>query len=117
MVDTADFHVEAIDLLSNQVPSEAGVALFVAVYSALQKRPAVPALMILGDMSIQGNLKAVGTLTEPLRLAMENGAHRALVPIENKRSLLEVPADVVDQVDPIFYSDPLTAALKGLGLK
>jgi ATP-dependent Lon protease len=117
LVDTADFHVEVIDLLSNHVPCEAGVALFVAVYSALQKRPSVPALVILGDMSIQGNLKAVRTLTEPLRLAMENGAHRALVPIENKRSLLEVPADVIDQVDPIFYSDPLTAALKGLGLK
>ena len=37
-VDTTDFHVEAIDLLSNHVPCEAGIALVVAVYSALQKR-------------------------------------------------------------------------------
>ena len=29
-----DFHVEAIDLLSNQVPCEAGIALVVALYSA-----------------------------------------------------------------------------------
>src|SRR3989475_5763997 len=33
-IDTTDFHVEAIDLRSNRVPSEAGIALFVAVYSA-----------------------------------------------------------------------------------
>jgi ATP-dependent Lon protease len=117
LLDTTDFHVEAIDLLANRVPCEAGVGLFVAVYSALQKRSALPALVVLGDMSIQGNLKPVRTLNEPLRLAMENGCHRALVPIENKRNLLDVPADVIDHVDPIFYSDPLTAAIKGLGMK
>jgi transcriptional regulator with XRE-family HTH domain len=31
-IDTTDFHVEAIDLLSNHVPCEAGMALVVAVY-------------------------------------------------------------------------------------
>jgi ATP-dependent Lon protease len=117
LIDSTDFHVEAIDLMGTHVPCEAGVAFFVAVYSALQKRAAQPALVILGDMSVQGNLKALRTLNEPLRIAMENGAHRALVPIENKRNLLDVPADVIDRVDPIFFSDPLTAAMKGLGLK
>jgi hypothetical protein len=33
-IDTTDFHVESIDLLSNQVPCEPGIALVVAVYSA-----------------------------------------------------------------------------------
>ena len=36
-------------------------------------------------MSVQGNVKAVGSLTEPLQVAMDNGAKRALIPIENKR--------------------------------
>src|SRR5262249_33725222 len=36
-LDTTDFHVEAIDLLSNHVPCEAGIALIVAVYSAIKK--------------------------------------------------------------------------------
>lgn len=117
MVDTADFHVEAVDLLANHVVFDAGVALFVAIYSALQRHPALPALLVLGDMSVQGNIKPVTALIEPLRLGMENGARRALIPTENKRNLLEVPGDVVDRVDPIFYSDPLTAALKALGTK
>jgi hypothetical protein len=47
---------------------------------------------------------------------MDNGARRALIPIENKRSFLDVSADIVECVDPIFYGDPMTAALKGLGL-
>jgi ATP-dependent Lon protease len=32
---------------------------------------------------------------EPLQLAMDNGAKRALIPLENKRSFLEVAGDVV----------------------
>lgn len=71
----------------------------------------------MGDLTIQGNLKSLRSLSEPLQVAMDNGARRALVPIENKRNYLEVPSDVVEQVDPVFYSDPVTAAMKALGLK
>jgi ATP-dependent Lon protease len=115
-VDTTDFHVEAIDLLSNHVPCEAGIALVVAVYSAIKRHSTLPGLVILGDLSIQGNIKSVRSLAEPLQVAMDNGARRALVPLENKRSFLEVSGDIVERVDPVFFSDPMTAALKALGM-
>jgi hypothetical protein len=117
VLDMTDFHLEAIDLLGNHVPCEAGIALIVAIYSAIKKTPALPGLVILGDLSIQGNIKAVQSLVEPLQMAMENGAKRALVPLENKRNFLEVSGDIIEKVDPIFYSDPQTAAAKALGLK
>jgi ATP-dependent Lon protease len=114
--DTSDFHVEVIDLLGNKVESEIGVAFFVAAYSALRKAPPQPALLVLGDMSIQGNIKPVRSLTEPLQVAMDNGGKRALIPIENKRQFLEVNADVLEQVDPVFFGDMRQAAFKALGL-
>jgi ATP-dependent Lon protease len=115
-VDTSDFHVEVMDLLNNRVEAEVGVAFFIACYSALRKAPVSPGLLILGDLSIQGNIKPLRSLVEPLQVAMDNGAKRALIPIENKRSFLEVSADVVEHVDPVFYGDPRTAALKVLGV-
>jgi ATP-dependent Lon protease len=42
---------------------------------------------------------------------MDNGAGRALVPLENKRNFLEVPGEIVERVDPIFFSDPMMAAV------
>lgn len=114
--DTTDFHVEAIDLLTNRVSCEAGVALVVAIYSALKKQPVLPGLVILGDLSIQGNIKAVRSLAESLRVGMDNGARRALTPIENKRTFFDVSSEIVERVDPIFYSDPFTAAGKALGM-
>lgn len=114
-IETSDMHVEVIDLLGNHVEAEIGIAFFVAAYSALRKSPVSPALLVLGDMSVQGNMKPLRSLTEPLQVAKDNGAKRALIPIENKRSFLDVSADIMEHVDPIFYGDPKTAAMKVLG--
>jgi ATP-dependent Lon protease len=110
------FHVEAIDLLSNHVPCEAGVAFIIAIYSALKKHSVLPGLVVFGDLSIQGNIKSVRVLTEPLQIGMDNGARRAPIPLENKRHFLEVAGDIVERADPIFFSDPMTAAMKALGM-
>jgi ATP-dependent Lon protease len=114
-LDVSDLHVEVIDLLANRVEAEIGVAFYVAAFSALRSAPLAPALLVLGDMSIQGNLKPTRSLVEPLQMGMDNGAKRALIPIENRRNFLEVASDIVERVDPIFYGDPKMAALKALG--
>src|SRR5688572_2437193 len=115
-LDNSDLHVEVIDLLGNHVEAELGIAFFVACYSAVRRTPVSPALLVLGDMSVQGNIKPLRSLTEPLQVARDNGAKRALIPIENKRNFLDVSADIMEHVDPIFYGDPKTAAMKVLGL-
>jgi ATP-dependent Lon protease len=111
----SDFHVEVIDLLANRVDVEVGVGFFTAMMSALRGHPLTAGLIVLGDMSVQGNLKPARSLIEPLQVAMDNGAKRALIPIENKRNFFDVDADIVEHVDPVFYGDPRTAALKALG--
>ena len=103
--------------MGNRIGSEAGIAFVLAIFSAIKKTSVLPCLIILGDLSIQGNLKAIPSLVEPLQLAMENGARRALIPFENKRNFLEVSGEIAEKVDPVFFSDPQTAALKALGIK
>jgi len=71
-------------------------------------------LVVLGEMTIQGNVLPVRSLIEPLHVIMDNGGRKVLVPVANKRHLLEAPADVLERVDPIFYSEPLQAALKAV---
>lgn len=114
--DTNDFHVECIDLLGNQTDGDIGVAFLVACYSTLKKTSPLAGLIILGDLSIQGNIKAVRSLNEPLQVAMDNGARKVLVPIENKRQFLEVSADIVEKVDPIFFGDIRAALSKSLNI-
>ena len=105
-----------IDLLGNRVEAEVGIAFFVAAFSVMRKAQPQPGLLVLGDMSVQGNIKPVRSLTEPLQVAMDNGAKRALIPVGNKRQVLELEPEVLAHVDPIFYGDVRQAAFKALGL-
>lgn len=115
--DVNDFHVECIDLLGNRTEGDIGVAFLVACYSTLKKASPLAGLIVLGDLSIQGNIKAVRSLNEPLQAALDNGARKVLVPIENKRQFLEVSADIVEKVDPIFFGDMRTALMKALSIQ
>ncbi len=115
-IESYDFHVQVVDLMSHKEGSEAGVAFFVALYSVIQNKPVLPGLVVLGEMTIQGNILPVRSLIEPLQIAMENGARRVLLPMANARHLAAVAPDVLERIDPIFYNDPLTAAIKALGL-
>ncbi len=110
-----DYHVQAVDLSGSGEHAQAGIACFIALYSALKERSVRPAMVVLGDLTIQGHVLVSRSLAEPLQVTMDNGAKRALIPVENKRSFLEVSGDIVEQVDPIFYSEPLAAVLKALG--
>jgi ATP-dependent Lon protease len=114
-LDTSDIHVEVVDLLGNRVEAEIGVAFFVAAYSALRRAAPQAGLLVLGDMSVLGTVKGVRSLVEPLQVAADNGARKVLIPTENKRSFMEVSAEVLEQVDPIFYGDVKSAAFKAMG--
>lgn len=115
-LDSYDYHVQIVDLMQSKEGSQGGVAFFVALYSLLRDKPAQAGLVILGEMTIQGNILPVRSLVEPLQVIMDNGAKRVLIPVSNRRQYLEVPPDILERVDPIFYSEPLAAALKALGM-
>jgi ATP-dependent Lon protease len=34
----------------------------------------------------------------------------------SRTNFLEVSGDIVERVDPVFFSDPMTAAMKALGM-
>ena len=107
------FDFPALREAASEAP--AGVAFFVALASLLRELPVQPGLVVLGEMTIHGNIQPVHSLAEPLQAVMDNGARKVLLPTANKRDLLEVPGDIVERVDPLFYSDPLQASVKALG--
>jgi ATP-dependent Lon protease len=47
---------------------------------------------------------------------LQSLAQRALVPLKNKRTFLEVSGNVKERAEPIFFADPVTAAMKALGM-
>lgn len=111
-----DICAEAVDLSGARVECACGVAFYVALMSAIQNRRLQAGTVVLGDLTIQGNLKGLPSITEPLQVAVENGAIRALVPISNKAQFTALPEEVVEKLDVIFYGDIDRAVIKAIEL-
>lgn len=115
-IDGYDYMAQVINLTQGGTAGAVGVAFLVAFYSLAREMSPLSGLVVLGEMTLQGNILPLASLMEPLQVIMDNGGKRVLIPTTNKRQFLEVPSDVLERVDPIFYSEPAAAALKGLGV-
>ncbi|MBN1561219.1 hypothetical protein JW998_13275 [candidate division KSB1 bacterium] len=113
-VDNSDFHIESVNLIGTNVDAPVGAVFFVAMYSALRKRSVKASTVVPGDMTIQGNLKPFNSVQEFMQVGMDYGATKACIPMENKRQYLELPADIVEKIDSIFYTELMVAAQKCL---
>jgi Lon protease (S16) C-terminal proteolytic domain len=71
-------------------------------------------LVVLGQMSLHGVLSRVEGLGDKLRVAMDAGAQRVLIPTENSCDFATLPAEVLDKLRIEFYSEPSQAAFKAL---
>lgn len=114
MLAQKDIYAEAVDLSGGRIDCPCGVAFFAAVISAVRNRHVQAGTVILGDLTIQGNIKGPASITEPLQVALESGALRALVPVSNKTQFAGLPEDVIERLDVVFYGDIDRAVLKTL---
>ncbi|MCL4534920.1 MAG: protease Lon-related BREX system protein BrxL [Chloroflexi bacterium] len=112
-----DFTVQAVNLNQAKEGAETAIAFFISMVSALLERPTDPTTVIMGEMSVKGMLQKVSNLPERLQMALEAGAKRILIPSENKRDLADVPDEVLNKLQPIFYTDPINAAIRAMGLQ
>jgi ATP-dependent Lon protease len=116
-LDDYDFSLQAINLNQAKEGSETAVAFFISMVSALLGRPIREQLVVVGEMSVQGLLLKVSSLTERMQLALDSGGKRILIPSENKRDLADVPDEILNKIQPVFYTDPVNAAIRAMGLE
>ncbi|QDT02204.1 Lon protease [Rubripirellula lacrimiformis] len=109
-----DLMIEAVELTGGRVEAGCGIPFFIAMMSAIHDRPVDTSMVILGDLTIQGNIKGLSSILEPLQVAVDNGATRALVPIANKNQFAALPEEVVENLELVFYGDPDRALRRAL---
>lgn len=112
-----DFTVQAVNLNQAREGAETAIAFFISLVSALLDKPVDPTTVVVGEMSVKGLLRRVENLPERLELAREAGAKRILIPSENKRDLADVPDEVLNRLEPVFYTDPIHAAIRAMRLE
>jgi len=109
-----DVNVQVMSLTQGKNASDLGMAFYIALLSATLARPIGAQLVVLGQMSLHGVLSRVDGLGDKLRVAMDAGARRVLIPTENSRDFATLPGEVLDKLRIEFYSEPAQAAFKAV---
>jgi ATP-dependent Lon protease len=91
-----------------------GVAFYVAILSAIVNKPLGGGLIILGEMTLHGVLSRVEYLGDRMRVAMDAGAKRVVIPTVNAADFGSIPPELLDKIRVEFYSDPMQAAFKAI---
>jgi ATP-dependent Lon protease len=109
-----DVSIQVMSLTPGKDATDIGVAFYIALLSATLGRPTGARLVVLGQMSLHGVLSRVDSLGDKLRVAMDAGARRVLIPTENSRDFATLPAEILDKLRIEFYSEPNQAGFKAL---
>jgi ATP-dependent Lon protease len=109
-----DVNLQVMSLTPGKDAADLGMAFYIALLSATLARAIGAQLVVLGQMSLHGVLSRVEGLGDKLRVAMDAGARRVLIPTENSRDFAQLPAEVLDKLRIEFYSEPSQAAFKAL---
>jgi ATP-dependent Lon protease len=101
-------HDAHIHVPSGAVPKDgpsAGVAIAVALVSAMTAKPVKKEIAMTGEISLRGRVLAVGGVKEKVLAAHRAGLTQIILPEENERDLDEIPKEVRDALHFHIASD------------
>lgn len=113
-----DYSLYFNDLQSRGVSDEISVAEVVGLFSGLVNRPVIPALVICGRVVMSGSMMPITTeLDEIFVTAANAGAKKIMLPEESREKYEKLRSDLKQEITAVFYSTPLDAARKALGVE
>ncbi len=112
-----DYSLYFNDLQNRGVSDEISVAEVVGLFSGLANRAVLPSLVICGKVVMSGSMMPITTELDEIFVAAANaGAKKIMLPAESKDKYNKLRSDLKDEISVIFYSTPLDAAKKALGV-
>ena len=115
--DDFDYGLYFNDLQSRGVSDEISVAEVVGLFSGLANRAVLPGLVVCGRVVMSGSMMPITTeLDEIFVTAANAGAKKIMLPEESRASYERLRGDLKEEVAVIFYSTPVDAARKALGV-
>ena len=113
-----DYSLYFNDLQNRGVSDEISVAEVVGLFSGLANRAVMPALVICGRVVMSGSMMPITTELDEIFVACANaGAKKIMLPKDSQEKYDKLRADLKEEIEVIFYSTPLDAAKKALGVE
>ncbi|MDA9865506.1 endopeptidase La [bacterium] len=92
--DKMDIHVHVPEGATPKDGPSAGVGMVTSIVSVLTQIPVRKDIAMTGEVTLRGNVLAIGGLKEKLLAALRGGIKTVMIPQENEKDLTEIPENV-----------------------
>ncbi len=99
--DKKDFHIHVPEGATPKDGPSAGVGMVTSIISAITEIPVDKQVAMTGEITLRGVVLPIGGLKEKLLAAHRAGIKKVLIPIENKKDLVEVPKTILNTMEII----------------
>ena len=96
LFDKKDFHIHVPEGATPKDGPSAGVGMVTSIISAITEIPVDKNIAMTGEITLRGIILPIGGLKEKLLAAHRAGIKKVLIPMENKKDLIEVPKTILD---------------------
>lgn len=102
-----DIHIHVPEGATPKDGPSAGIAITTALVSALSGIPVRADVAMTGEVTLRGEVLAIGGLKEKLLAALRGGIKKVLIPQENVKDLQEIPDNVKSglEIIPVKWID------------
>ena len=110
-----DIHIHVPEGATPKDGPSAGIGMCTAVISAITGIPARSDVAMTGEITLRGEVLPIGGLKEKLLAAHRGGIGTVLIPKENEKDLVEIPANIKSglEIIPVRWIDEvITVALE-----
>jgi ATP-dependent Lon protease len=107
LFEKRDIHIHVPDGATPKDGPSAGIAMTTAFVSALTGIPVRADVAMTGEITLRGEVTAIGGLKEKLLAAHRGGIKTVLIPEENAKDLQDIPENVKNQLEivPVKWID------------
>jgi ATP-dependent Lon protease len=107
LFEKRDMHIHVPDGATPKDGPSAGAAMTTAIVSALTGIPVRANVAMTGEITLRGEVTAIGGLKEKLLAAHRGGITTVLIPEENVKDLQEIPENVKNHLEivPVRWID------------
>ena len=99
--DKKDFHIHVPEGATPKDGPSAGVGMVTSIISAITEIPVDKNVAMTGEITLRGLVLPIGGLKEKLLAAHRAGIKKVIIPLENKKDLVEVPKTVLESTEII----------------
>ena len=112
-----DIHIHIPEGAVPKDGPSAGITMFTAVTSLVTGKEVSQYLAMTGEISLRGQVLAIGGLPEKLMAAVRAGVRKVLIPKENMPDLEDVPEETKEKLEIVPVATIRDVAREALGIK